>query len=96
MPNPQNLAKHQFKKGQTGNPKGRPKKLPQLDILMAEVMGREEGGVTIAQKILEALEKQALKGDVKAAQLLMDRGWGKPKENEGQPTEMVIRVQRNS
>jgi len=40
--------------------------------------------------------KQAIKGDTRAAELLLNRGYGKPKDNEGQPTEMIIRVQRNS
>jgi len=28
-----------WKKGETGNPNGRPKKLPALDLIMANVMG---------------------------------------------------------
>jgi hypothetical protein len=39
---------------------------------------------------------RAQKGDVRAAQLLLERGYGKPKDNEGQPTEMIINVLRNS
>ena len=29
----------QFKKGVSGNPKGTPKKIPQLDVLLADVLG---------------------------------------------------------
>lgn len=64
------------------NRKGRPKKLPKLDELLAEVLGSEvEGGKTAAEQILEAMRKRATHyGDVKAAQLLLDRGYGKVKE----------------
>lgn len=63
------------------NRKGRPKKLPKLDELLAEVLGTEEGGKTAAEQILEAMRKRATHyGDVKAAQLLLDRGYGKVKE----------------
>ena len=60
-----------FKKGQTGNPNGRPKKLPALDVLMAEVLGEEKDGKTAAQAILAALRAKATKGDVRAAEVLM-------------------------
>jgi hypothetical protein len=87
----------QFKPGQSGNPKGRVKALPQLDKLMIDLLGDpdDKSGLPRAQEILQALYKQALKGDVKAAEVLLNRGYGKPKENEGAPTEMIIRVQRN-
>jgi len=77
MANEQNLKP--FQKGNPGGP-GRPKKLPKLDELMAEVLGEEKDGITAAQAILSALRAKASKGDVKAAQLLLDRGYGKAKE----------------
>ncbi len=77
--NPQNLKP--FKKGQSGNPKGRPKKLPKLDELLAEVLGTESKGKTIAENILRSLQKQAMKGNVKAAELLLDRAYGKAKQS---------------
>lgn len=69
-----------FKKGQSGNLNGRPKKLPQLDVIIAEVLGQKTGGITAAQQILNALRLKAKKGDVRAAELLMDRAYGKLKQ----------------
>lgn len=83
-----------MQKGETLNPNGRPKKLPDLAELMALVMGEEKDGKTAAQAILMALRAKATKGDVRAAQLLFERGWGKPLENAGEATEMVITVKR--
>jgi hypothetical protein len=61
----------EFKKGQSGNPNGRPKKLPALDLIMANVMGQEKDGITAAEAIIMKLREQAAKGDIKAAQLLL-------------------------
>jgi hypothetical protein len=61
-----------WKKGETGNPNGRPKKLPALDLIMANVMGQEKDGITAAEAIIMKL---------KAAQLLLDRAYGKSKQN---------------
>ena len=41
-----------FKKGETGNPNGRPPKLPDIDVLLADVLGEEKDGKTAAQAIL--------------------------------------------
>lgn len=69
-----------FKKGNPGGP-GRPK-LPDLKEILAKVLGKEnEEGKTEAEQILEALKKQAKAGNVKASQLLLDRGFGKVKES---------------
>lgn len=76
---PKNI-KNQFKPGQSGNPNGRPKKLPALDKLMADIMGEEKDGKTAAQAILMALRAKASKGDIKAAELLLDRAYGKAKQ----------------
>lgn len=69
-----------FKKGQSGNPKGRTPKLPELDKLLDEVLGAEKDGVPAAKQILIALYKRALRGDVRAAEVLMDRAYGKAKQ----------------
>jgi len=71
-----------FKKGvdPRRNVKGAPRKLPALEALLAEVLGEEKDGVTAAQAILMALRQKAAKGDVRAAELLMDRAYGKAKQ----------------
>jgi hypothetical protein len=69
-----------FKPGQSGNPKGRPKKIPAIDELLAEVLGEEKDGKTAAQVILMALRAKATKGDVRAAEVLLERAYGKVKE----------------
>lgn len=70
-----------FKKGQSGNPKGRPKKIPELDKLLADVLGEEKNGLTAAEAILKALLSKAAKGDVRAAEVLLDRAYGKSKQS---------------
>lgn len=70
----------QWKKGQSGNPKGRPKKIPELEELLANVLGEEKDGKTAAEAILMAIRAKAIKGDIRAAEVLMDRGYGKPKQ----------------
>lgn len=70
-----------FKKGETGNANGRPKKIPAIDELLAEVLGKEKDGKTVAQAILSALSAKALKGDIRAAEVLLNRGYGLPKQH---------------
>jgi hypothetical protein len=70
-----------IKKGEVRNPTGRPKTLPKLDVLLAEVLGDTQEGKTQAKLILEALVKRAKNGDVKASALLLDRGYGKVREH---------------
>ena len=67
-----------FKKGQTGNPNGRPKKLPELDDLLADILGGDDEQKSDAQTILEEIVKKAKKGDLKAAEMILDRAYGKP------------------
>lgn len=69
-----------FKKGQSGNPKGRPPKLPGLDKLLDKVLGEEKNGISASEAILLALRAKAAKGDIRAAEVLMDRAYGKAKQ----------------
>ncbi len=69
-----------MKKGETLNPNGRPKKIPELDKLLADVLSVEKNDKNQAQLILEALIIKALKGDVRAAEVLLDRSYGKAKQ----------------
>lgn len=71
-----NLRPHWWKKGQTGNPGGRPKKIPEITKLLAEVLG-EEDGMNMAHEILKVIRKKALEGDIRAAEVLLDRAYGK-------------------
>ena len=72
-----------FKPGHDGrrNTKGRPPKLPGLDQLLAEVLGEEHADQTAAKFILMALRTKALKGDVRAAEVLLERGYGKVRQD---------------
>lgn len=60
------------------NREGRPKKIPALDVLLADLLDDEEES---AKMILAALIEKAKKGDVRAAQVILDRAYGKPKES---------------
>ena len=93
MANPQNIEKHKFPKGQSGNPNGRPRKLPELDKLLADVLGEEKDGVSAAEAILKALRLKASKGDVRAIELMLDRAYGKAPQtitHEGLPTSVTF------
>jgi len=72
-----------FPKGVSGNPNGRPKKIPEIDVLLAEVLG-ENGEEATA--ILKALLAKAKKGDVRAAEVILDRTYGKAKQDINQKT----------
>ena len=77
MPTPP--VEHQFKKGKSGNPKGRPPKLPKLDDLLAQILGEEKDGQTATEAILKRIRLQAAQGNLKAAEILLDRAYGKAK-----------------
>ena len=62
------------------NRKGQPK-LPDLKELLAKVLGNTDDGKSGAEAILMAMEARAKKGDVRAAELLLDRAYGKPKQD---------------
>lgn len=72
-----------WKKGQSGNPKGQPRKLPEISELLEKVLGDRGDGITRAEKILSNLADMAEgddKNSVRAAEVLLNRGWGMPKQ----------------
>jgi len=69
-----------FKKGVSGNPSGRPKKLPNIDTLLAEVLGSDDDEKSEAKAVIKALLTQAKRGNVRAIEVLLERAYGKPKQ----------------
>ena len=70
-----------FPKGVSGNPNGRPRKLPKIDDLLSDILGAEDDKDSEAYAILHSLMKQAKGGNVKAAEILLDRAYGKAKQS---------------
>lgn len=83
-----------FQKGVSGNPAGRPRKLPALDELIADILNKETDGVSAARQILEMYVREALKGNLTAAEALFNRAYGKPKQATEQATDVTVRVVR--
>ncbi len=79
MANPQNLKKP-WQKGQSGNPKGRPK-LPSMKAILESVLGDTKDGKTACEAIMMAMRNKAIKGDVRCAEFIIDRAYGKAKES---------------
>lgn len=77
-----------FKKGESGNKKGRPWKIPELDSLLSQKSDSEY------QAVINSLFKQAKKGNVRAAEVLLDRVYGKVKQDLGIDAEVLINVTR--
>jgi|GEM_PF-4654778 hypothetical protein len=77
---PADCLKAQWKPGQSGNPAGRPRK---AETLMSCIKAKLEEidpktGLTGQQTIAAMLYQKFLDGDMKAGQLMLDYGIGKP------------------
>lgn len=60
--------------GGTGG--GRPKKLPNLDELGAQLLSEEKSGMTALEAVIKSMIHKAVKGDTTAAKLVLDRFYG--------------------
>jgi hypothetical protein len=75
MPNPR--GKGGFKKGQSGNPGGRPREKPFRDALLMEIAkGRDN--LTVLRKVARALVRKGCKEDVAAIREIANRLDGPP------------------
>ena len=103
--NPQNIEKHKWKPGQSGNPKGKPKgtislsahirnlmsdKDFQANILDPKVGIKEYTGVPVKAIINVAIAK-AVSGEDKSREWLAKYGWGLPKTDE--PDELTVKFE---
>jgi hypothetical protein len=83
-----------FKKGDDPrrNLNGRPPKLPEITELLDKVLGEigpdEKSGI---ESMLLALHKEAKKGNVRAAEVLLNRYYGMP--NQKQQVESTNKIQ---
>jgi hypothetical protein len=69
-----------FPKGKSGNPKGRPK-MPDVKDALARVLAEEKDGLTALDVVFRALRMKATRGDVRAAEVLLDRAFGKSRQS---------------
>lgn len=73
MPNPENVIGkgNRWQKGQSGNPKGRPKKLPDLHDAFVEILSEEKKDKNALEHVLAKLRSEALNGNIRAIELLL-------------------------
>lgn len=101
MPRQDPPKEHQFKPGQSGNPKGRPPKRPLTEIaeqfLDKNTLGGEAipDGMTVAEAVVMGWFRKAIQGDPQARRDLLDRLEGAitPKgepELEGDPGSAAV------
>ena len=77
-----NLVKHQWKKGQSGNPKGRPKSGFALNEYITDLANVElEDKKTMLEAVVGKVYEEALKGNMPAISFLADRVLGKPSQS---------------
>lgn len=85
------LIETRFKKGESGNPAGRPVGNT-LNNRLKALMEKEVDGKTVAQALIEAGVKAALKGDYRYWNHIMERHGGKvaqPHEHTGEGGESI-------
>ncbi len=73
------IKKFQFKKGQTGNPNGRPKNdLREIKTVIADLLKKEKNNQQLVDGLMTVVVNKALKGDLKAVDMLLSYCYGKP------------------
>ena len=79
-----NLVKYQWKKGQSGNPNGRPKSGFALNEYITDLANVElEDKKTMLEAVVGKVYEEALDGNMTAINFLADRILGKPSQSIG-------------
>jgi len=82
--NNKHLVKHQWKKGQSGNPNGRPKSGFALNEYITDLANVElEDKKTMLEAVVGKVYEEALDGNMSAINFLADRILGKPSQSIG-------------
>lgn len=81
MANNENLKPFKKGKDERRNVNGRPNKLPSIDKLLSDVLGGPDDDNSEAKEIIKAMLIEAKSGNTKAAELLLDRAYGKARLN---------------
>jgi hypothetical protein len=80
----EHLVKHQWKKGQSGNPNGRPKSGFALNEYITDLANVElEDKKTMLEAVVRKVYEEALDGNMTAINFLADRILGKPSQSIG-------------
>ena len=66
-----------FQKGQSGNPAGRPK-LRDIKEVLTDLLSQEKNKQQLVDAVMTVVVNKALKGDLKAADMLLSYTYGKP------------------
>lgn len=77
-----------FQKGQSGNPAGRPK-LRDIKEVLTDLLSQEKNKQQLVDAVMTVVVNKALKGDLKAAEMLLSYTYGKPT----QKTEIIAEVE---
>jgi hypothetical protein len=86
-----------FKKGQSGNPKGRPP-LRDIKLVLQDLLSQEKNGTQLIDGLMSVVVNKALKGDLKAVDMLLSYSYGKATQRteitgaEGEKIDFTINV----
>jgi hypothetical protein len=93
MPKPENIIPHKYKKGQSGNPKGRPP-IRDIKVVLQDLLSQEKNGTQLIDGLMSVVVNKALKGDLKAVDMLLSYTFGKATQrteitgSEGEPIQI--------
>lgn len=79
------------KQGESANPNGRPRVLPELKEALITALTKKSGDLSALERIIRKLVDLACHGNIKAAELLLDRAYGRAKiANEGLSNPVIV------